>query len=188
MMRISVHFRVHFRVLSIHARRGRFGSHPHAASQSGLSPPCPYGFAFKRIGMAVCKRPLRLFARVGNSPALRCVLARLWSGRGHSAVACPSLRCVCPALLRLWVAPHNSLHSLRSFRSDKRGESVIGIGAGHCRPDPSHTTRHAGPHRAVREVEVRRTWELPGGRSEQRSAPGWQRRRWCATNGVRRRQ
>ena len=32
-----------------------------------------------------------------------------------------------------------------------------GIGAGHSRPDPSHTTRHAGPHRAVRKVEVRRT-------------------------------
>jgi len=29
---------------------------------------------------------------------------------------------------------------------------LIGIGANYL--DPSHTTRHAGPHRAVREVEV----------------------------------
>ena len=55
---------------------------------------------------------------------LPSVLARLWSGRGHSAAACPSLRYGFPALLRLWVAPHNSLHSLRSFRSDRRGEYV----------------------------------------------------------------
>jgi glutaconate CoA-transferase subunit A len=30
--------------------------------------------------------------------------------------------------------------------------NLIGIGANYL--DPSHTTRHAGPHRAVREVEV----------------------------------
>ena len=32
--------------------------------------------------------------------------------------------------------------------------ACIGIGAVSFRTDPSHTTRHAGPHRAVREVEV----------------------------------
>ena len=30
----------------------------------------------------------------------------------------------------------------------------IGIGGGYMYPLPCHTTRHAGPHRAVREVEV----------------------------------
>jgi len=33
--------------------------------------------------------------------------------------------------------------------------ALIGIGApDHYTGDPCHTTRHAGPHRAVREVEV----------------------------------
>ena len=32
----------------------------------------------------------------------------------------------------------------------------IGIGGSHHRLRPCHTTRHAGPHRAVREVEVMR--------------------------------
>ncbi len=36
------------------------------------------------------------------------------------------------------------------------GRPVIGIGGSHYRLRPCHTTRHAGPHRAVREVEVMR--------------------------------
>jgi Ca-activated chloride channel family protein len=37
-------------------------------------------------------------------------------------------------------------------RAQQEGVTLIGIGANDL--DPSHTTRHAGPHRAVREVEV----------------------------------
>ena len=39
-------------------------------------------------------------------------------------------------------------------RAARRCRHHIGIGVGHCRPSPSHTTRHAGPHRAVAMVEV----------------------------------
>ena len=35
------------------------------------------------------------------------------------------------------------------------GDGRIGIGAVSMRTGPSHTTRHAGPHRAVRVVEVK---------------------------------
>ena len=65
---------------------------------------------------------------------------------------------------------------------------LIGIGAGHFRPDPSHTTRRAGPHRAVREVEVRRIWGLPGHRSSGRITPGSGLCDCCATNVLRCRQ
>ena len=46
----------------------------------------------------------------------------------------------------------------------------IGIGGSHYRLRPCHTTRHAGPHRAVREVEVMRAWADPAGRSDRCSA------------------
>jgi len=44
---------------------------------------------------------------------------------------------------------------------------VIGIGGSHYRLHPCHTTRHAGPHRAVREVEVMRAGVLRVGRNTQ---------------------
>lgn len=44
----------------------------------------------------------------------------------------------------------------------------IGIGGSHSRLRPCHTTRHAGPHRAVREFEVM-TVEV---------VPGYQSKRW----------
>jgi hypothetical protein len=51
------------------------------------------------------------------------------------------------------------------------GEGVtIGIGGLPDRRHPCHTTRHAGPHRAVREFEVRTAWALPASRSTQWSA------------------
>ena len=64
----------------------------------------------------------------------------------------------------------------------------IGIGAGQQRPGPSHTTRRAGPHRAVREVEVRRIWGLPRRRSSLRALPGSNSSGCCATNVSRCRQ
>ena len=45
--------------------------------------------------------------------------------------------------------------------------SLIGIGDG-ARPCPCHTTRHAGPHRAVQEVEVMR---VEGNRERQSIRP-----------------
>ena len=42
----------------------------------------------------------------------------------------------------------------------------IGIGGLDHRRRPCHTTRHAGPHRAVREVEVMKVWAPPAGRSK----------------------
>ena len=47
----------------------------------------------------------------------------------------------------------------------------IGIGGLHHRRRPCHTTRHAGPHRAVRALEVMRVWVRPGDRSGRWSAP-----------------
>jgi hypothetical protein len=44
---------------------------------------------------------------------------------------------------------------------------LIGIGDG-ARPCPCHTTRHAGPHRAVQEVEVMR---VEGNRERQSIRP-----------------
>ena len=41
---------------------------------------------------------------------------------------------------------------------------IIGIGASSKLADPSHTTRHAGPHRAVGIVEVRALVEIPAHR------------------------
>ena len=46
----------------------------------------------------------------------------------------------------------------------------IGIGDGLHRPFPCHTTRHAGPHRAVREIEVRSGGVTPSGRTKRCSA------------------
>jgi hypothetical protein len=43
--------------------------------------------------------------------------------------------------------------------------ATIGIGGLQHRRRPCHTTRRAGPHRAVREFEVRRVWASPAGRS-----------------------
>ena len=48
---------------------------------------------------------------------------------------------------------------------------LIGIGGSHHRLRPCHTTRHAGPHRAVREVEVMRVGVLQADQSTQSSAP-----------------
>lgn len=56
----------------------------------------------------------------------------------------------------------------RAFRSLRL--PVIGIGGLRYRRRPCRTTRHAGPHRAVRELEVMRAWVRPAGRSRQRSA------------------
>ena len=47
---------------------------------------------------------------------------------------------------------------------------LIGIGGDHYRSRPCHTTRHAGPHRAVREVEVMRAEPPEVDRSRRRSA------------------
>jgi len=44
---------------------------------------------------------------------------------------------------------------------------AIGIGAARLLTDPSHTTRHAGPHRAVREVEVMKVAERRDDRNRQ---------------------
>ena len=77
--------------------------------------------------------------------------------RFDGAVGCAD----CPAMLAA-LAWRITRYALRAALAQMR---QIGIGAGLCRPDPSHTTRHAGPHRAVREVEVRRTLALPGRRS-----------------------
>ena len=46
----------------------------------------------------------------------------------------------------------------------------IGIGGLHCRRRPCHTTRHAGPHRAVREFEVMTVAVVPVHQSRQWSA------------------
>ena len=43
----------------------------------------------------------------------------------------------------------------------------IGIGDDLHRPRPCHTTRHAGPHRAVREIEVMRDVPIPACRTTQ---------------------
>jgi hypothetical protein len=47
---------------------------------------------------------------------------------------------------------------------------LIGIGGSHYRLRPCHTTRHAGPHRAVREVEVMRAAAGPDDQSDRWSA------------------
>ena len=65
--------------------------------------------------------------------------------------------------------------STKAIRSRWSAEAVaaidgylIGIGSDPSRwPDPSHTTRHAGPHRAVRVVEVMRAWAPRVGRRTQ---------------------
>jgi hypothetical protein len=49
----------------------------------------------------------------------------------------------------------------------KKYEESIGIGGLHCRRRPCHTTRHAGPHRAVREFEVMTVVALPSHQSTQ---------------------
>ena len=47
---------------------------------------------------------------------------------------------------------------------------AIGIGGSHYRLRPCHTTRHVGPHRAVREVEVMRAGVDPDDQSDRLSA------------------
>lgn len=59
----------------------------------------------------------------------------------------------------------------------------IGIGGSHSRLHPCHTTRHAGPHRAVREFEVMTVGVVPGYQSTRwlaRCSVAW---RCYATNG-----
>ena len=52
---------------------------------------------------------------------------------------------------------HNSELTKEWFGNWPRsGRQKIGTGGSHYRLHPCHTTRHAGPHRAVREVEARR--------------------------------
>jgi hypothetical protein len=54
------------------------------------------------------------------------------------------------------------------FTTQYQGRAIlIGIGDG-ARPCPCHTTRHAGPHRAVQEVEVMR---VEGNRERQSIRP-----------------
>ena len=53
----------------------------------------------------------------------------------------------------LYTPPGNRLEALQGLRSGQWSIRLIGIG-GSSRLRPCHTTRHAGPHRAVREVEV----------------------------------
>ena len=63
------------------------------------------------------------------------------------------------------------------------GLAHIGIGGSHYRLRPCHTTRHAGPHRAVREFEVMTDVALPADRSTQWSARClMQLRHCCATS------
>jgi len=52
-----------------------------------------------------------------------------------------------------------------------RPTGPIGIGADPLRSGPSHTTRHAGPHRAVRVVEVSTDGERRGFQSTPGQAP-----------------
>jgi hypothetical protein len=60
----------------------------------------------------------------------------------------------------------NLLH-ICNPRYDVSEKFKIGIGDGLHRPCPCHTTRHAGPHRAVREIEVRRDVEVPSDQTTQ---------------------
>jgi hypothetical protein len=53
---------------------------------------------------------------------------------------------------------------------DEKVSMTIGIGGDPRGSRPCHTTRHAGPHRAVREVEVMRVSARQGGQSRQSSA------------------
>ena len=55
-------------------------------------------------------------------------------------------------------------------RQCRKANPHIGIGGSHYRLRPCHTTRHAGPHRAVREFEVMRVEVVPGYRSKRPSA------------------
>src|SRR5690606_26963198 len=61
-------------------------------------------------------------------------------------------------------------------------KSNIGIGGSSDELRPCHTTRHAGPHRAVREVEVKRASERLVYRSGLRARRHSRRGRYCSTS------
>lgn len=62
------------------------------------------------------------------------------------------------------------------------GRASIGIGGSSDELRPCHTTRHAGPHRAVREVEVKRASERLVYRSGLRARRHSRRGRYCSTS------
>jgi len=115
------------------------------------------------VGLSLCYNPA-----AGRDDGARRPRA---PGRSR-ALAVPS-----PAARASVLRPARSFGAAGGCRSQRglpHGDGArIGIGAKGLPFGPSHTTRHAGPHRAVRGVEVtRRAGALPGRRSS-----GWGRPR-----------
>src|SRR5690606_38946137 len=95
----------------------------------------------------------------------------------RSTRCCTRLRTICRGLMG-W------LFEVTSALSEDKGGlyQPIGIGGSSDELRPCHTTRHAGPHRAVREVEVKRASERLVYRSGLRARRHSRRGRYCSTS------
>ncbi len=88
---------------------------------------------------------------------------------------------------RVSVAPHNSLRSLRSLRSNRCGESVDEARAYARRPKPSAPRRRTGAPARTRPRLCEAAWFLVGERPQPGIEPGWRlhaRLRRAASHGL----
>jgi len=114
-----------------------------------------------RTRRSPCSPPARRRPLAGGAPLARaCSRARPTSHRRSVGRRSGSARCASPCGPVRASIPARSLRGGISPRYDV-GEVPLGVlfrrrppesGRGQARPGPSHTTRHAGPHRAVRSA------------------------------------
>jgi hypothetical protein len=139
----------------------------------------------RATSMATSDRPAKCSGFLGFDPCVTTPSGVTRSQAKRSPAGIPSRRCrrssgIDPSKARTCTRTLDRVHNdvwSRCWRRSRHlmsttRQRAIGIGAPRVLlGDPSHTTRHAGPHRAVRRVEVTRR---AGARPARRSS-GWGR-------------